>query len=821
MASSRRLLARAGLLALGVLGPALVVQAPSFSGRKVALTLDVLARPEIYLRPPDPRRLSPAPADPAQGDTVSNYEPSRRFAASEVRAGRVPLWTPQYLSGTPFAIWPKYSPFELIYYLVPSPFTLVWMDLSRALVAALGAYLCFRRALAASPSAAVVGAACYPLTGAMVLWQGFPLTSVAALFPWLLLAADTAARRPSGRASGALAAATCATLLSGMVDVGLLALLASGLYVLWSVRHRDGALPRPTLLRALGCAALGWALGVMLAAPYLLPFAEYCVSGARLAARLAGADTRPPAGPLALPQVVLPDIHGSTREDSLYLLPGNLMASAAAAHAGLLATLVVAPFAFRPGRRCRRPAFWLLLAFLGLAWILDVPPLVALMRLPYLNVLKLNRAPFVAAFAILALAVAGLDAIASREARARARETWVALTLLLATAAFAAVHAVRLPALIQERVDQIRRAKEAVPAQSLSLRQLELSLGAGQLKQAALLLAGLLAWLALRQGLGRQAWLRSTLGVLMVCELVGFAHGRNPQGEPALYYPRLPALATLLSAPADRVLPIGCLPPNLPTMLGLRDVRGYDAVDPARYVGLLEAVADPRAGPPVAHARTQNYVPEMRVGPGDSVDLPGVLDMLCVRHVVLPAPRGFRVLTNPEALPRAFVPRRVRTVADAARALARLRSRTFDARAVAYLEAPEKARSGRGRVGLVAETPGRVQLALDMDDAGLVVLADQWAPGWRAELDGRSLPVLRANYVLRAVEAPAGRHSLVFRYDPLSFRAGLGLMALALLALGLIAAGRARGLTGTPLSVEGPLPVAGLRLRDGPDRGLR
>jgi len=69
-----------------------------------------------------------------------------------------------------------------------------------------------------------------------------------------------------------------------------------------------------------------------------------------------------------------------------------------------------------------------------------------------------------------------------------------------------------------------------------------------------------------------------------------------------------------------------------------------------------------------------------------------------------------------------------------------------------------------------------------MQTDGFVVLADSWFKGWTAHLDGKPVPVHRANYALRAVAAPAGRHELVYRYDPASFRIGFWAMAAGLIA---------------------------------------
>jgi uncharacterized membrane protein YfhO len=50
----------------------------------------------------------------------------------------------------------------------------------------------------------------------------------------------------------------------------------------------------------------------------------------------------------------------------------------------------------------------------------------------------------------------------------------------------------------------------------------------------------------------------------------------------------------------------------------------------------------------------------------------------------------------------------------------------------------------------------------------VLVLHDTYYPGWIAEVDGRSVPILRADVLFRGVELDAGRHRVVFRFAPLS-----------------------------------------------------
>jgi uncharacterized membrane protein YfhO len=67
--------------------------------------------------------------------------------------------------------------------------------------------------------------------------------------------------------------------------------------------------------------------------------------------------------------------------------------------------------------------------------------------------------------------------------------------------------------------------------------------------------------------------------------------------------------------------------------------------------------------------------------------------------------------------------------------------------------------------------------------AGFLVLADRWAPGWEASVDGVERPVLVADHALRAVQVDTTARRLEFRYRPASFRHGLWAAFAALVAM--------------------------------------
>jgi hypothetical protein len=85
-------------------------------------------------------------------------------------------------------------------------------------------------------------------------------------------------------------------------------------------------------------------------------------------------------------------------------------------------------------------------------------------------------------------------------------------------------------------------------------------------------------------------------------------------------------------------------------------------------------------------------------------------------------------------------------------------------------------------IRIVEERSDRLALETDLSRPAYALLADAFDPGWRASIDGASVPLLRANLAFRAVRAPAGRHRIEMVYRPTSLRIGLALSAASLLA---------------------------------------
>ena len=69
-------------------------------------------------------------------------------------------------------------------------------------------------------------------------------------------------------------------------------------------------------------------------------------------------------------------------------------------------------------------------------------------------------------------------------------------------------------------------------------------------------------------------------------------------------------------------------------------------------------------------------------------------------------------------------------------------------------------------------------------NGGLAVFSEVYFPwGWQATIDGKPAPISRVNYVLRAMQLPAGDHTIVMTYDPQEVHQTEGLATGAIIAI--------------------------------------
>ncbi len=148
------------------------------------------------------------------------------------------------------------------------------------------------------------------------------------------------------------------------------------------------------------------------------------------------------------------------------------------------------------------------------------------------------------------------------------------------------------------------------------------------------------------------------------------------------------------------------------------------------------------------------------------------------------------IYENTKVLPRAFVVFDRRGVPDHAAAFAAIHAADFDPARTVILEGQGKVNSEQLAVNnaqatakIIGYGPNEIMLDVDAPRAGVLVLSEVFYPGWQAWVDDRAADVMRANYLFRAVEVPAGASRVRLLYDPWSFKIGVGLFAATILAI--------------------------------------
>jgi hypothetical protein len=77
------------------------------------------------------------------------------------------------------------------------------------------------------------------------------------------------------------------------------------------------------------------------------------------------------------------------------------------------------------------------------------------------------------------------------------------------------------------------------------------------------------------------------------------------------------------------------------------------------------------------------------------------------------------------------------------------------------------------QIKLIDYQPNKIVYESESVNNVLAVFSEIYYPkGWRAFIDGNEAEILRANYILRALELPEGKHNIEFRFEPRSFYIG-------------------------------------------------
>lgn len=176
-----------------------------------------------------------------------------------------------------------------------------------------------------------------------------------------------------------------------------------------------------------------------------------------------------------------------------------------------------------------------------------------------------------------------------------------------------------------------------------------------------------------------------------------------------------------------------------------KTIGGYHAAKLTRYNDLLE------------HQIAKNNM--------------AVLNMLNAKYVIM---QGDTVVQNPDAMGNAWFVDHIRYVSDANTEMKALDSLDPRRMAVAdrQFEKVLKTSAPAAADDTIFETtyaPNRLTYHSRLSRPRVAVFSEIYFPwGWQANVDGKPVEIGRVNYVLRALNLPAGNHTVAFEFKPQS-----------------------------------------------------
>ena len=290
---------------------------------------------------------------------------------------------------------------------------------------------------------------------------------------------------------------------------------------------------------------------------------------------------------------------------------------------------------------------------------------------------------------------------------------------------------------------------------------------------AFILLGAVVVWLYAAQKL-KTAWAALALGILIVGDMwtVDKRFLNDDSFKPTTYKKQLfaqyPYEKLILQDPDPhfRVINFSVNTFNeARTSYYLKSIGGYSAVKLRRYQDLIN-----------------EHISKMN---------PNVLNMLNTKYFIVRAENGnIYPELNPDAFGNAWYVDSLLIVntpneeSDALNVINPRNTAVLDAQFSDFVSNYKLERDPAANVRLTKYTPEYIEYQAYSEKDGVVVFSEIYYPyGWKAYINGEFVEHFRVNYVLRALNVPAGEHHIRFEFRPDSIKKG---NILSLICLGIL-----------------------------------
>lgn len=668
--------------------------------------------------------------NPLLWDSIAQFYPWRYFLADSLHRGFLPLWNPYQFCGTPFYANGQSAIFYPFNWLAPllGKMFLSFTALLHLFLAGFLLYL-FLRKLKLSPFASLFASLTYMLSSFVTAW--LPLPTVINSFVWAplaLLGVELALEGKLWKSFLISAIAVCLSAVGGHPQFLIYNLWLLIIYFLLRLLWEK----RVPILNSL-FPLFGAGMGLLLASVALLPLLEF----SRLAHRAGSASWQSYNAYISLSLPIerliglfLPNFFGNPAKGNYW---GGGEYIEFAIYLGIL-PLFTAPFALAGERKHALPL--ILIALLSLLMMIGTP-----LNIPFYFLIPGwhqtgSPARLISSFTLClsALAGIGVDALLnispSRRFVLLTTSTLICFPFLLFSLASR-----------DEPFAVLRGVSPTFP----------------YLDFCKLFILPLLAAFFV---LYRKRLLPYFLIPLLLLDLFPVASNHLYFSPSQKFFPPLP-FSQQIRGSIYRVLaitphwslyryPPACLPPNTSMFYRFFDVGGYDSLYPLYYKNFLDQLEGENTAP----LENGNMLLPNSVRKEN-------LELLGVKFVLSP----FYIDAD-----------HLKLLRDGGTKLYLFMGNPLRFNLVDTSFQPQ------GDIKLLSYLPNRVEFEVQAPRDGYFLLTDTYYPGWRASVDGEEKGII-PYYVFRSVPIPAGKHRLVFLFQPSAFKIGLYISLLSLLVV--------------------------------------
>jgi len=156
-----------------------------------------------------------------------------------------------------------------------------------------------------------------------------------------------------------------------------------------------------------------------------------------------------------------------------------------------------------------------------------------------------------------------------------------------------------------------------------------------------------------------------------------------------------------------------------------------------------------------------------------------VLNMLNTRYLITQSEKGPQAVFNPDAMGNCWLVSNYSMVDSADEEIMSLnafnpaKQLVVDKRFADQVNGFVGSVDSLARIKMTQYSPNGIQYEYQSANEQLAVFSEMYyQPGWNAYVDGKLSPHFRANFVLRAMRLPAGKHKIEFKFEPKAFYVG-------------------------------------------------